>query len=380
MTVSVEAGQPVRLRACRLVSIFMNILMIISKNDRYGAQRIFIDQVEVLHSMNNRVVVAGRGSEGYVPESVRARGVEYCDMPMKGINDIFRLRQLVRSRGIDIIHTTLDRADYFGAFLSLITRKPVISTMMVPRYHPGFKFVDKVVVLSEKLKMLLLEKGIKPENIVVIRPGVDVKRFSNPDPVKRDAWKKKLNTEEYSTVFCHAASIIPRKGHLVSLELTAACKKMGEKPLLIIIGDPLQGEYYESLLESIPRMGLKENVYFTGWTSDVPEILSLSHLTLLPSENEALGIVLMEGMAAGTPIVAREGEGGGELINEYGAGFLYRAREDIGELAKRIVEMRRDKVRYQALSGNCRNVAAECFSMKSFGDKLMELYRTTERT
>jgi glycosyltransferase involved in cell wall biosynthesis len=357
----------------------MNIMMIISKNDRYGAQRIFLDQIAVLNALNNRIVVVGRGSDGYVPESVQAMGVEYLSIPMKGINDIFRLRQLVREREINIIHTTLDRADYFGIILSLLTRKSVISTMMVPRYHPGFKFADKIIVLSEKLKMLLLERGIKPEKVVVIRPGVNVSRFSKPDTIKRDAWKKKLGTEEYSTVFCHVASLIPRKSHQVSLDLMAACKQMGEKPLLAVVGDPLQGKYYDSLQESISHMGLRENVYFTGWISDIPEILSNSHFTLLPSENEALGIVLMEGMAAGTPIVARKGEGGAELINEYNVGFLYDGKEDIGELAKKIVAIRRDKVRYQTMSDNCRKIAAEKLSMKAFGDKLMELYRMTER-
>lgn len=356
----------------------MNILLMISKNDRYGAQRIFLDQVAVLRSMNNRVIVAGRGSEGYVPESVRALEVEYCDVPMKGIGDIFRLRQLVRERNIDIIHTTLDRADYFGVLLSLVTRKPVVSTMMVPRYHPGFRFADKVIVLSEKLKRVLLSKGIPQKKIIVIRPGIDVDRFAHPDPEKQKAWRAKIRADRYSTVFCHIASLIPRKSHLISLELTAAYKKLGGEPLLVIIGDPLEGHYYASLNDAISRLGLKDNVHFTGWTADTAEVLSLSHITLLPSENEALGIVLMEGMAAGTPIVAREGEGGAELIEEYGGGFLYRVQEDIGDLAKRIVAIRRDKARYQTVSDDCRKKAQKFFSLGSFGERLMELYRALE--
>src|SRR5208337_1365851 len=174
----------------------MNILMMISKNDRYGAQRIFLDQVDALRGMNNSVIIAGRGSEGYVPDSARAMGVEYHNFPMKGIGDICRLRTIVRKQGIDLIHTTLDRADYFGVLLSLVTRKPVVSTMMVPRYHPGFKLADKVVVLSEKQKRVLLEKGVKQQNIAVIRPGIDVNRFSNPDPKKREVWGEKLNVEK----------------------------------------------------------------------------------------------------------------------------------------------------------------------------------------
>jgi glycosyltransferase involved in cell wall biosynthesis len=354
----------------------MNILQMISKNDRYGAQRIFLDQVSSLHAMGHRVVVAGRGAEGYMTDSVRAIGVEYRGSAMKGLKDIYLLRRLVKDSNIDIIHTTLDRADHFGVLLSMVTRKPVVSTMMVPRYHIGFRFADRVVVLSNKQRSVLLRNGVKPKKISVIRPGIDVDRFTKIDPEKKAEWKRKLRSENYSLLFCHISSLIPRKAHAVSLDLVAACRQHGERPLLIIIGDPLHGEYYESLTQRIAALGLGENVVFTGWTADISEILSLSHFTVLPSENEALGVVLMEGMAAGTPVIAREGEGGAELIEEYDAGFLYRPDVGIEDVADRIIRLRRDPVQYRALSERCKKTAAEEFSLSRFGERLLTLYRS----
>jgi|GEM_PF-3319867 len=354
----------------------MNILLIISKNDKYGAQRIFLDQVDVLNRMGNQVVVVGRGSEGYVPESVRAMDVEYHGIPLKGIQDIFYLRRLLKKQRIDVIHTILDRADYFGVILSWVTRRPVVSTMMVPRYHGGFKFADKVIVLSQKQRKVLEDKGISSEKINVIRPGIAIERFADPDPDKRDAWKNKLEIEKYGVVLCHIASMIPRKGHMVSLELVAECKKQGVEPLLVIIGDPLSGEYYESLVKTISDAGLTRNVCFTGWTSEIPEILALSHYTVLPSENEALGIVLMEGMAAGTPIIARADEGGAELIEEFGTGFLYNPDEGIKALADNITALCRDKARYIVLADKCRVIAEKNFSTARFGERLIELYQS----
>lgn len=352
----------------------MNILQIISKNEKYGAQRIFLDQVKILHQMGHTVIVTGRGNEGYVPDEIRSLGVEYHGIPLKGLKDIFYLRQLIKKYTINVIHTTLDRADYFGVILSTLTGVPVVSTMMVPRYHVGFKFADKVVVLSNKQKDLLIQKGIKPEKIHLIRPGIDVERFAKPDPGKREAWRRKLGTERYSSIFCHIASLIPRKAHTVSIDLIHECKKRGEKPLLIIIGDPLHGEYYESLVTEITSRGLQPNVAFTGWTSEIPEILSLSHFTVLPSEREALGIVLMEGMAAGTPIIVREGEGGAELIEEYGTGFFYRPDEGIQTLTEKVAALRRDTVRYLTLSEKSRKIATEEFSPTRFGERLTGLY------
>jgi glycosyltransferase involved in cell wall biosynthesis len=354
----------------------LNILQMISKNDRYGAQRIFLDQVSVLHSLGNRVTVVCRGSAGYVTDSVQAMGVPCHGIPMKGIGDILFLRQLVKKNNIDVIHTTLDRADHFGLIVARITGRPVVSTMMVPRYHVGFKFADRVIVLANKQRDLLLQNSVKAARIAVIRPGINVDRFAHADAEKRKVWRQKLRTDSRSIVLCHISSLIPRKSHEVSLEIIAACKQQGENPLLVIIGDPLSGAYYDSLLAKIKELGLQENVHFTGWTSDVAEILSLTHITVLPSENEALGIVLMEGMAAGTPIVAREGEGGAELIDEYGTGLLYRPAAGVPVLADALVALRRDPARFATLSAKCRQIAVDQFSMQRFGERLTELYAT----
>jgi glycosyltransferase involved in cell wall biosynthesis len=135
----------------------------------------------------------------------------------------------------------------------------------------------------------------------------------------------------------------------------------------------LQGEYYNSLRARIDELDLKNNVYFTDWTPDVPEIMYLSHFTLLPSINEALGMVLLEGMAAGTPIIARDGEGGAELIKEYEAGFLFRPEEGIRPLGQQVISLHRDNVRYGALSDRCRKIALDEFSLTRFGERLMEL-------
>jgi L-malate glycosyltransferase len=222
---------------------------------------------------------------------------------------------------------------------------------------------------------LLEQKGISPEKITLIRPGIDVDRFSKPDQHKRSAWKEKLRIERFSLVFCHISSMLTRKAHSVSLEVVAACKKSGENPLMVIIGDPVEGEYYEALLRQAKTDGIAENIFFTGWTRDVPEILSLSHFTILPSENEALGVVLMEGMAAGTPIIAREGEGGSELVADHKCGFLYSPDNGIQPLTESILELYRDHDRYVTLSERCKEIAKQNFSMTRYGEKLAALYR-----
>lgn len=351
----------------------MNILQMISKNDRYGAQRIFLDQVATLHRMGHSVTVVVRGKNGYVTDSVREMGLPCHGIPMKGLGDLLFLRRLIKKSNIDVIHTTLDRADYLGILLSRICRKPIVSTMMVPRCHFGYRMMDNVIVLSQKQEGIL-KKVLPAGRVSLVRPGIDVHRFSRPNPEKREAWIKKLNIEQYDTIFCHVSSLLSRKAHAVSLELIYELKKRGSNPLLIIIGDPLHGEYFESLVAKSVAWAIGQNISFTGWTSEIPELLSLSHMSVLPSENEALGIVLMEGMAAGTPIIARKEEGGAELIEAYQAGFVYDPDQHISDLAGQVLNLLRDSSRFHDMSRRCREAAEKEFALPQFGENLVAVY------
>ncbi len=352
----------------------MRVLQVISKNDRYGAQRIFLDQVASLRDLGHAVWVVGKGDNGYVADSVRALGVPYHGLAMKGPRDVLFLRRFIRDNRIEVVHSTLDRADYTALLAARLAGRPAVSTMMVPRVHPGFRFMNRITVLSRKQQRLLESRRIRPEKIRLIRPGIDLDRFSTPDPVRREAWRTRLAVGDRSIVFCHIASMLERKAHLVSMELVAECRRRGERPLLVVIGDPLSGDYYQSLRDFARKAGIEEDVVFTGWTAEVPEILSLSHFTILPSENEALGVVLMEGMAAGTPVIAREGEGGAELVEEYGAGFLYRPSAGIAQLAAQVLALYRDENRFRALSEECARTARDQFSLHRFGTRLADIY------
>lgn len=352
----------------------LRILHLISKNDRYGAQRIFIDQVTALRGNGQEVQVVARGWEGYVAESVRGAGIPYHGVPMKGFGDILFLRKLIRKEKIDIIHSTLDRADYIAVIASWITGIPVVSTMMIPRCHPGYRFMARVAVLSLKQKDILIDYGIDPRKIDVIRPGIEVERFARPDRNKREIWRSKITTRDADVVLCHISSIHTRKSHLISIDILAELRRRGARPFLFIVGDPLHGDCYLTLRKAIADKGLEQQVLFTGWTRDIPEILSLCHYNILPSEKEALGVVLMEGMAAGIPIVAREGEGGAELVQQYAAGFIYRPEQEIGELVDRLLQLLRDASAFQRLSEHCRTVAEREFTMTSFADRLMTFY------
>ena len=131
--------------------------------------------------------------------------------------------------------------------------------------------------------------------------------------------------------------IAPWKGQDVFLRAFAGAFPDGEERGLIL-GAPLFGEeeYERSLRALVEQLGLHDRVDLRGFTDDVAaelaEVDALVHASVIP---EPFGRVIVEGMAAGLPVVAAAGGGPDEIVTEGVDGLLY-PPGDVDELAARL--------------------------------------------
>ena len=75
--------------------------------------------------------------------------------------------------------------------------------------------------------------------------------------------------------------------------------------------------------EEVERYGLTDDVVFLGKLESVAELLSCADLFLLPSEQESFGLVALEAMASGVPVIGTTGSGLTEVVEEGVTGFLH---------------------------------------------------------
>lgn len=222
-----------------------------------------------------------------------------------------------------------------------------------------------VSLTSSESDLLRRTYGRVRSRLVVIPNGVDLARFHRPNPAERQAARAVFDLDEDARVALFIGYEFARKGLGLVIEgLTQAPSVL----LLVVGGD---SDSIRSATAVAARLGVADRVLFVGPQPDVVPFLHASDLFVLPSSYESSGLVFLEALACGLPVVAtrvgvaadivRDGDNGflvppdpsviGEHMNDFGAVDLdpwrRRARssvEDLGwrDVAERYLELARE--------------------------------------
>ncbi len=118
----------------------------------------------------------------------------------------------------------------------------------------------------------------------------------------------------------------PSKGHLDFLNAAAILKRQSNHPVRFLIAGrelELRHPYALQVKERIEQLQLVGDVILAGYRSDIPDLLSAIDVLVVPSIWEPLGVIVMEGMAAGKPVVATNAGGIPEMLRHNEHGLLF---------------------------------------------------------
>lgn len=130
---------------------------------------------------------------------------------------------------------------------------------------------------------------------------------------------------------------------------------------LLLVGD---GPTRPDAADEADRLGVRDRVVFLGKQDSVAELLACADLFLLPSESESFGLVALEAMASGVPVVATSVGGLPEVVVDGETGFLTPVG-DTRSMAEAGIRLLRDPELWRAVSEQSRERATECFGVDS---------------
>ena len=308
--------------------------------------------------------------------------------PLQDLKALFWLwRLLIRERP-SMVHTHTSKGGILGRLAAKLAGVPII--IHTPHGHVFYghfgpvvsrfflftervmaRITDRMVTLTEAERNDHVALSVSgPEKIATIHSGVDVDRFMNVQ-VNIAEKKRRLGLNSKGLLVGTVGWLLSIKGPVHLLRAMPYVWENHPETSLIFVG---KGGLEKGLKEEVHRMGVWDKVKFLGWRDDIPEIMQVLDVFVLPSLNEGMGRVLVEAMAAGKPVVASRVGGILDLIKDGQNGFL---AEPGGEksLAIAIKKLLKDKKMRDEMGKRGREIA-QGFSVEKMIEKIDVLYES----
>lgn len=302
----------------------------------------------------------------------------------------FRLVNLLRREKIDLVQTHLFDAGLLGVVASRLARIPVV---VHTRHHLDEHWVvgsrlhvhldrlmanraDHVVVASEAVRRHMVEReGFDSDGIHVVPYGFDFEDLAGSEHDARRV-RAELGLEDSFVIGC-VARILPAKGHA---DLVAALAQLVSESVthsrLLLVGDGELGWVREVARE----WGVEDRVVFAGFRDDVPACMRAMDVLAHPTLSEGFGQVIIEAIAAGTPVVATGVGGIPELIVDGETGLLVPPHAPCA-LAQALLRLHDDPRLGERLAGEALARSRHGLSSERMVARHLELYERwlTER-
>jgi glycosyltransferase involved in cell wall biosynthesis len=304
-------------------------------------------------------------------------GVPHAGVPC-GIDVSPRLARdvirAVRAEKPDLLHTHLVHADVYGAIASRVTGIPVVSTRHNDdRYLLGpFRYVDRafarrarrLIAISDAVRLFLEGAGHDPAKLTTIRYGLDELPDAPSSPTPAEA-----GIPDGAPLALAVGRLIEQKDHATLLRAFARVHaRHPDARLAILGGGPLEAET-RGLASSL---GIAEAVVMPGRT-EIRDWLERADVFVHTSRWEGFGIVLLEAMLAGLPIVATAVSAVPEVVEDGGTGALVPAG-DVDGVARELGALLADPDLRRRLGDAGRERARTEFSVARMTERTIEVY------
>ena len=344
----------------------------------------------VQHQDHCRTIRISAGPETFIP---RQEIFEHCDRVVEGIIKFARQE----GREYSLLHTNYWLSAWVGLELQRRLSLPIVHT-----YHSlgavKYKSVqeppqtatrrleiekailensDCVVATSpqekENLRSLVSSRG----NIEIIPCGTNINHFGS---ISYQQAREKLGFSPKEKVIFYIGRFDPRKGIETLVRAVANSKLRGKEPLRLIIGGAYRpgqsdGEEKERISKIVEELGLSDITEFPGRIADenLPTYFAAADVCVVPSHYEPFGLVPIEAMASGTPVVGSAVGGLNFTVVSEETGLLVPPKDNAAftEAIDRILS---DPQWRNQLGENARKRMEEKFSWEGVTSQLSDLY------
>ena len=312
------------------------VLLVIDNLEFGGGERVFLQLAAGLRDRFEIFVAATHGGE--FEGRLRELDIQFFSVNMErhlSWKPIAQIRHIIRQNQIDLVHSQGARADFFARIAAKMADSPhILCTVAMPvegfdvgplkkriyRLLDKFsgRYVERYIVVSDSLRTILTDgRGIPLQRVVKIYNGVELNQY-DPD-LKEGRLRDQLGIPQSVKLVGAMGRMVWQKGFEFFIKAIPDIISYAPENSFLLIGEgPLRSE-----LENLSQqLNVSDKIIFTGFRSDIPQILSAIDILVVPSLLEGFPMITLEGMAMAKPIVATRINGIEEQISDGEEGLL----------------------------------------------------------
>lgn len=337
-------------------------------------------------------------TEGDMAYYAAERGVAVTVLPemsreISGLDDVralWALYRLFRRERPSVVHTHTAKAGTLGRLAAILAGVPVrVHTfhghVLGGAYFAPWKtrlFLEierqlargtsRLVVLTHRQAREMSEelRVAAPAKFAVVPLGLELERFGVVDrgPDARRRARATLGIPAAARAVGIVGRLVPIKNHELFLAAVAEARRADPAVLGVVVGS---GEREDHLRALAARLGLADGVLWLGWRRDLPEVYTALDAVALTSHDEGTPVAVLEALAAGVPVVARDVGGVGEVLTDVGAGTVLPRDADATAWGAAVLAA----VVGPPLASTTRNAIVDRYSVPRLARDLAALYR-----
>lgn len=294
----------------------------------------------------------------------------------------YKLVKLMQKEKVEILHTHNYYTALYGIPAARLSRVPVIhgvhgfesninswSYMKKLKNKLTFQMANHITCVSDSLGETVCDQfGIEKTKVTAISNGVDFQKFS-AGHTRSSVLRRNLGLSDDHVIIGSVGRLHEQKNYGLLIRAFALLKK-GHTIKLLLVGD---GQEKERLWSLSKKLDVEKDVIFAGERDDIPEMLSVMDIFVLPSLLEGMCNTILEAMCAGLPVVASNVGGNPELVRDGKTGFLFKS-DKLNELVDKLDTLLRSTSLRGSMGEYAQRLATDSFSIPAMVRKYEELY------
>ncbi len=305
-----------------------------------------------------------------------------------------RILRLVLSKRIDIVHCASEpRALLLSTMVCALTKRKLVVHAHVehgnerflkrPIIKLGLRRANAIITNSEFVKRSVVRMGVDPSKVWAIWNVVDLDSFH--PKVSGAGVAREFGIGDEAPLLVTVGRINRQKGQRDLAEALVDVKREVPDVRALMVGwaDPARRPsgktHFEELQEFCAQHDLDDQVVFAEPRTDVPRVFAAADIVVVPSSwEEPFGLVVVEAMASGKPVIATGSGGIPELITE-DTGILV-PRGNSRALAEAIVRLLKNRALRERLGRNARKRAEQHFYESRLAEEVEQVYASVLRS